>query len=72
LAQRVADWFILESNFNVVYNSNWRGNPIIENADIVIVSNAIDETYAKQARIYKQEYQYAGYLTCQTSSRGGV
>lgn len=72
LAQSVASWFILESNFNVVYKSNWRGNPILEGADIVTVSNGIDTTYAKQARIYKQEFQYQGYLTCQTESRGGV
>lgn len=72
LAEKVADWFILESNFNIVYKSNWRGNPILENADIVIISNGIDSTYAKQGRIYKQEFQYVGYLTCQTESRGGL
>lgn len=72
LAQSVADWFILESNFNVVYKSNWRGNPILEGADVVIISNGIDNDYAKQGRIYKQEFQYQGYLTCQTESRGGV
>jgi hypothetical protein len=72
LAQSVANWFILESNFNVVYKSNWRGNPILESADIVTISNGIDATYAKQGRIYKQEFQYQGYLTCQTESRGGV
>lgn len=72
LAQAVADWFINESNFNVVYKSNWRGNPILEGADIVTISNGIDLTYAKSARIYKQEWQYQGYLTCQTEARGGV
>ncbi|WP_066316981.1 hypothetical protein [Bacillus sp. FJAT-29814] len=71
-AQMIADWFILESNFNVVYKANWRGNPVLECADIVIISNGIDTDYAKQGRIYKQEYQYQGYLTCQTESRGGL
>lgn len=71
-AQAVADWFMKESNYNVVYQSNWRGNPILENADVVIISNGIDEAFAKQARIYKQEYQYQGWLTCQTYSRGGL
>jgi hypothetical protein len=71
-AQKVANWYIHESNYNVIYKSNWRGNPILENADVVIISNAIDETYAKQGRIFKQEYQYQGYLTCNTESRGGV
>lgn len=72
LAQKVADWFILESNFNVIYKANWRGNQILENADIVIISNGIDNDYAKQGRIFKQEFQYQGYLTCQTESRGGL
>ncbi|MEH7093932.1 hypothetical protein [Neobacillus vireti] len=71
-AQLVADWYINESNYNVVYKSNWRGNPVLESADIVIISNGIDEAFAKQGRIYKQEFQYEGYLTCQTESRGGI
>jgi hypothetical protein len=71
-ADKVANWFIQESNFNVVYKSNWRGNPILENGDICIISNGIDLTYAKNARIYKTEWQYAGYLSCQTEARGGV
>lgn len=71
-AEKIAEWYIHESNFNVVYKSNWRGNPILENADIVVISNAIDQTYAKQGRIYKQEFQYQGYLTCNTESRGGI
>lgn len=72
LAQSVANWFMNESNYNVVYKANWRGNPILEGADVVIISDGIDTTYAKQGRIYKQEFQYAGYLTCQTEARGGV
>jgi hypothetical protein len=71
-ADKVANWFIQESNFNVVYKSNWRGNPILENGDICIISNGIDLTYAKNARLYKTEWQYAGYLSCQTEARGGV
>ena len=71
-ADKVANWFIQESNFNVVYKSNWRGNPILENGDICIISNGFDLTYAKNARLYKTEWQYAGYLSCQTEARGGV
>jgi hypothetical protein len=70
-ADKVANWFIQESNFNVVYKSNWRGNPILENGDICIISNGIDLTYSKNARLYKTEWQYAGYLSCQTEARGG-
>jgi hypothetical protein len=61
-----------ESDFNVVYKSNWRGNPLLENGDICIISNGIDLAYAKNARLYKTEWQYAGYLSCQTEARGGV
>jgi hypothetical protein len=71
-ADKVAKWFIQESNFNVVYKSNWRGNPILENGDICIISNGIDLTYSKNARLYKTEWQYAGYLSCQTEARGGI
>jgi hypothetical protein len=71
-ADKVANWFIQESNFNVVYKSNWRGNPILENGDICIISNGIDLTYSKNARLYKTEWQYAGYLSCQTEARGGL
>jgi hypothetical protein len=71
-ADKVANWFIQESNFNVVYKSNWRGNPILENGDICIISNGIDLTYSKNARLYKTEWQYAGYLSCQTEARGGI
>jgi hypothetical protein len=71
-ADKVANWFIQESNFNVVYKSNWRGNPMLENGDICIISNGIDLTYSKNARLYKTEWQYAGYLSCQTEARGGV
>jgi hypothetical protein len=72
LAQSVANWFIKESNYNVVYKANWRGNPILEGADIVTISNGLDTAFAKQARIYKQDWQYEGYLSCQTQVRGGV
>lgn len=71
-AQNVANWYINESNHNVIYTSDWRGNPILETADIVIVSNGLNNDYAKQARIFKQEFQYQGYLTCNTESRGGL
>jgi hypothetical protein len=71
-ADKVANWFIQESNFNVVYKSNWRGNPMLENGDICIISNGIDLTYSKNARLYKTEWQYAGYLSCQTEARGGL
>lgn len=71
-AQNVANWYIAQSNHNVTYLSNWRGNPILETADIVIVSNGLNNDFARQSRIYKQEFIYQGYLTCNTESRGGL
>jgi hypothetical protein len=71
-ADKVANWFIRESNFNVIYKSNWRGNPILENGDICIISNGVELTYSKNARLYKTEWQYEGYLSCQTEARGGL
>jgi hypothetical protein len=70
-ASKVANWFMKESNFNVIYSSNWRGNPILENGDICIISNGINLSYAKSARLFKTEWQYAGYLSCQSQTRGG-
>jgi hypothetical protein len=70
-ASKVANWFMKESNFNVIYSSNWRGNPILENGDICIISNGINLSYAKSARLFKTEWQYAGYLSCQSQMRGG-
>jgi hypothetical protein len=71
-AQKVANWYMKESNYNVVYNSNWRGNPILENGDICVISDGIDATFAKSARLYRTEWTYEGYLSCQTYARGGV
>jgi hypothetical protein len=71
-ALKVANWYMKESNYNVVYNSHWRGNPILENGDICIISNGIDTTFAKSARLYRTEWTYEGYLSCQTYARGGV
>lgn len=71
-ASNVANWYIAQSNHNVVYQSTWRGNPIIEATDVVIVSNGLNDDFARQARIFRQEFQYQGYLTCITESRGGL
>jgi hypothetical protein len=70
-ASKVANWYMKESNYNVIYSSNWRGNPILENGDICIISNGINLSYAKSARLFKTEWQYAGYLSCQSQMRGG-
>jgi hypothetical protein len=70
LADKIADWFIRESNYNAIYKANWRQNPILECADIVLVEDSFDAN--KQTRIYKQEFNYEGYLSGITESRGGI
>jgi hypothetical protein len=70
LANEVAAWIIRESNFNAIYKTNWRQNPILECADVILVEDSVEAK--KQTRIYKQEYTYEGYLTGVTESRGGI
>jgi hypothetical protein len=74
-ADDVAQWFMNESNYNAVYKSNWRQNPILECADVVIVESGFSDgtnDVVKQTRIYKNEYNYEGYLYGNTESRGGI
>jgi hypothetical protein len=70
LASKVAQWIIRESNYNAIYKVIWRQNPILECADIVLVEDSFEAN--KQTRIYKQEFQYEGYLNGVTESRGGI
>jgi hypothetical protein len=70
LAVKVADWIIKESNYNAIYKTVWRQNPILECADVVLVEDSFDAK--KQTRIYRQEFQYEGYLNGVTESRGGI
>jgi hypothetical protein len=75
LADDVAQWFMNESNYNAVYKSNWRQNPVLECADVVIVESGFSDgtnDVVKQTRIYKNEYNYEGYLYGNTESRGGI
>jgi hypothetical protein len=69
-ANKVAEWFIRESNNNAIYKANWRQNPILECADIVLMEDSFDAK--KQTRIYRQEFTYEGYLIGNTESRGGI
>jgi hypothetical protein len=78
-ATAVANWFIGEANYNAVYQANWRGNPCLTPTDVVIVENGrpdgnggvIVDTI-KQSRIYRNEFNYTGYLTATTQARGGL
>jgi hypothetical protein len=75
MASKVANWFINESNYNAVYKSNWRQNPCLQSTDVIIVESGFksgQNNVIKQTRIYKQEFNYEGYLSGNTESRGGI
>lgn len=69
-AQDIAHWIFNESNLRALYQVNWRQNPALECGDIVFIEDSFGAK--KQSRITKQEYEFAGYLTGKTESKGGV
>lgn len=69
-AQEIAEWIISEYNLRALYNINWRQNPCLECGDIVLVEDSFQAK--KQSRITKQEFEYTGYLSGRTETKGGV
>lgn len=69
-AEKVANWIIDEYNLRAIYNINWRQNPCLECGDIVLVEDSFDAK--KLSRITKHEFEYAGYLSGKTETKGGV
>lgn len=69
-AADIAQWIIDESNLRALYQVNWRQNPALECGDIVILEDSFGAK--KQSRITKQEYEFAGYLSGKTETKGGV
>lgn len=69
-AVKVAEWILAESNLRALYSVNWRQNPCLECGDIVLIEDSFDAK--KQSRITKQEFEYQGYLTGRTETKGGV
>jgi hypothetical protein len=70
MANDIADWYIGESNFNATYSVNWRQNPVLECADLILVEDSFGAE--KQTRITHNQFDYEGYLTGITESKGGV
>lgn len=70
LATDVANWILSESNLRALYQVNWRQNPCLEPGDIVLVEDSFGAK--KQSRITKNEFQFQGYLTGKTETKGGV
>jgi hypothetical protein len=69
-ADKVAEWYMKEKNYNATYSVRWRGNPALECADIILVEDSFNAE--KQTRIIRQELNFNGYLEGITESRGGV
>lgn len=69
-ADKVADWYFRETNYNLSYSVNWRQNPMLECADVILIEDSFGAE--KQSRINKQEFIYDGSLSGITESRGGV
>ncbi len=69
-ASNIAQWIISESNLRALYQVNWRQNPALECGDIVFVEDSFGAQ--KQSRITKQEYEFVGYLSGKTETKGGV
>lgn len=69
-AQSVAQWIMTEASKRAIYEVNWRQNPALETADIVTIEDVYGAN--KSSRIIKQEYEYAGYLTGKTTSKGAI
>lgn len=70
LAAGVAEWIISESNLRALYQVNWRQNPCLEPGDIVLVEDSFGAK--KQSRITKNDFQFQGYLSGKTETKGGV
>lgn len=69
-ADSIAEWYFRESNYNAHYIATWRQNPILECSDLILVEDSFRAD--KQTRIVKQVYDYQGFLSGNTESRGGV
>ena len=69
-AADVAAWILAESNLRAIYTVNWRQNPALEPGDIVMIEDGFEAR--KQSRITKNEFEFAGYLSGKTETKGGV
>jgi hypothetical protein len=69
-AEDVAAWIMSESDNRALFEVNWRQNPALECGDIVTIEDIYGSN--KQSRIVSQEYEYAGYLSGKTKSKGAV
>ena len=69
-AQVVGQWILNESQLRALYVVDWRQNPALECGDIVVIEDSFGGK--KQSRIVKQEFNYEGFLSGKTETKGGV
>lgn len=69
-AQFVAEWILVESQKRANYEVNWRQNPALECGDLVTIEDVYGAN--KESRIIRQEFDYTGYLSGKTKSKGAV
>ena len=69
-ATNVANWVIAQKNNRAIYTVNWRGNPVHELGDNVLIENSYG--ISKNTIVTKTELEYAGCLSGKTELRGVV
>jgi hypothetical protein len=69
-ALEVAEYMFREYSYIAEYQANWRQNPALEVGDIVLVEDSYNNK--KKARLTKQEFEYAGYLSGVSEAKGGI
>jgi len=67
-ADVVGAWLLAELKKRYLYECNWRMDPSFAVGDIVTVED--DFSADKTARLTRQEFSFAGYLSGKTSARG--
>ena len=68
VATSVASWILAENNKRKLYNINWRQNPAFETGDVVTVED--DYSVDDDTTITRQEFNFAGYLSGSSNSKG--
>ncbi len=66
----ISEWMFQYYNMIADYQANWRQNPALECGNIILIEDRFGNK--KKARITKNEFNYAGYLSGITNAKGGV
>lgn len=69
-ARDVAQWIMSESQIRALFDISWRQNPALECGDTV----AVEDSYGvhSESMIVRQEYEYQGYLSGKTRTKGAI